>query len=207
MPVKKAAVFMILFLLCTLLPAAAQETTGTILGTVTDSSGAVVPGATSLIANTDKNAVLRKVTSGKDGSFTAPLLPIGHYSVTVEAQGFRSFTKSNLELNIRDQYRVDATLAPGSVTENVTVEADALQVDTESATATGLINGTQIRELSLSQRNYEELVALTPGVSSGVSDNIFVGVETPGGGATKSIFPSTATDSPKITGPLTAQQR
>lgn len=93
MPVKKAAVFMILFLLCTLLPVAAQETTGTILGTVTDSSGAVVPGATISIANTDKNAVLRKVTSGKDGSFTAPLLPIGHYSVTVEAQGFRSFTK------------------------------------------------------------------------------------------------------------------
>jgi hypothetical protein len=188
MPVKKAAVFMILFLLCTLLPVAAQETTGTILGTVTDSSGAVVPGATISITNTDKNAVLRKVTSGKDGSFTAPLLPIGHYSVTVEAQGFRSFTKSNLELNIRDQYRVDATLAPGSVTENVTVEADALQVDTESATATGLINGTQIRELSLSQRNYEELVALTPGVSSGVSDNIFVGVETPGGGTNEIDF-------------------
>jgi carboxypeptidase family protein len=188
MPVKKAAVFMILFLLCTLLPVAAQETTGTILGTVTDSSGAVVPGATISITNTDKNAVLRKVTSGKDGSFTAPLLPIGHYSVTVEAQGFRSFTKSNLELNIRDQYRVDATLAPGSVTENITVEADALQVDTESATATGLINGTQIRELSLSQRNYEELVALTPGVSSGVSDNIFVGVETPGGGTNEIDF-------------------
>ena len=188
MSLKKSAVLMILFLLCALLPVAAQETSGTILGTVTDSSGAVVPGATVSITNTDKNAVLRKVTSGKDGSFTAPLLPIGHYSVTVESKGFKGFTKSNIELNIRDQYRVDAALTPGSVTESVTVEADALQVDTESATATGLISGTQIRELSLSQRNYEELVALTPGVSSGVSDNIFVGVETPGGGTNEIDF-------------------
>jgi Carboxypeptidase regulatory-like domain/TonB dependent receptor len=185
---RKAAVLTILFLLCVLLPAAGQETTGTILGTVTDSSGAVVPGATISITNTDKNAVIRTVPSGKDGSFTAPLLPLGHYSIKIESKGFRAFTKSNIELNIRDQYRVDAILSPGSITENVTVEADALQVDTLSPTASGLINGTQIRELSLSQRNYEELVALTPGVSSGVSDNIFVGVETPGGGTNEIDF-------------------
>jgi hypothetical protein len=165
-----------------------QETTGTILGTVTDSSGAVLPGAAVTITNTDKNAVIRKLNSSKDGSFVAPLLPIGHYSVTVEAKGFKAVTRSNIELNIRDQYRVDSALSPGSVAESVTVEADALQVDTQSATATGLISGTQIRELSLSQRNYEELVALTPGVSSGVSDNIFVGVETPGGGTNEIDF-------------------
>src|SRR3954452_11464575 len=185
---RKAAVLTIFFLLCVLLPVAGQETTGTILGTVTDSSGAVVPGATISVTNTDKNALIRTVTSGKDGSFTAPLLPLGHYSVKVESKGFRAFTKNNIELNIRDQYRVDAILSPGSITENVTVEADALQVDTLSPTASGLINGTQIRELSLSQRNYEELVALTPGVSSGVSDNIFVGVETPGGGTNEIDF-------------------
>ncbi|HEY4676096.1 MAG TPA: TonB-dependent receptor [Candidatus Angelobacter sp.] len=185
---RKAAVLAILFLLCVVFPVAGQETTGTILGAVTDSSGAVVPGATISITNTDKNAVIRTVNSGKDGSFTAPLLPLGHYSVKVESKGFRAFTKNNIELNIRDQYRVDAILSPGSITENVTVEADALQVDTLSPTASGLINGTQIRELSLSQRNYEELVALTPGVSSGVSDNIFVGVETPGGGTNEIDF-------------------
>ena len=188
MSLRKASLFTIALLFSLLLPAMGQETTGTILGTVTDASGAVVPGATVTITNIDKNAVLRKLTSGKDGSFIAPLLPIGHYSVTVEAKGFKASTKSNIELNIRDQYRVDSALAPGSVTESVTVEADALQVDTLSATATGLINGTQIRELSLSQRNYEELVALTPGVSSGVSDNIFVGVETPGGGTNEIDF-------------------
>jgi hypothetical protein len=188
MSLRKASLLTFCLLLSLLLPVMGQETTGTILGTVTDASGAIVPGATVTITNTDKNAVIRKLTSGKDGSFVAPLLPIGRYSVTVEAKGFKAFTRSNIELNIRDQYRVDSALAPGSVTESVTVEADALQVDTESATATGLINGTQIRELSLSQRNYEELVALAPGVSSGVSDNIFVGVETPGGGTNEIDF-------------------
>src|SRR4051794_38137363 len=185
---RKAAVLAILFLLCVVFPVAGQETTGTILGAVTDSSGAVVPGATISVTNTDKNALIRTVTSGKDGTFTAPLLPLGHYSVKVESKGFRAFTKSNIELNIRDQYRVDAILSPGNITESVTVEADALQVDTLSPTASGLINGTQIRELSLSQRNYEELVSLMPGVSSAVSDTIFVGVETPGGGTNEVDF-------------------
>ncbi|HEY7401897.1 MAG TPA: carboxypeptidase regulatory-like domain-containing protein [Candidatus Angelobacter sp.] len=188
MSLRKASLLTIALMFCSLLPLVGQETTGTILGTVTDTSGAVLPGATITITNTDQNAVIRRLISGKDGSFVAPLLPVGHYSVAVEAKGFKTFTKSSVELNIRDQYRVNASLVPGSVTETVTVEADALQVDTQSATASGLINGTQIRELSLSQRNYEELVALAPGVSSGVSDNIFVGVETPGGGTNEIDF-------------------
>lgn len=177
-----------IFILTLLLPFFGQETTGTIVGTVTDSSGAVVAGATVKITNTDQNAVVRTITTGKEGNYAAPLLPVGHYSVSIEARGFKTFTRSNIELNIRDQYTLNASLAPGSVTENVTVEAEALQVDTQSATSTGLINGTQIRELALSARNYEELVALTPGVSSAVSDNIFVGVETPGGGTNEVDF-------------------
>ncbi len=177
-----------LFVIVALLPLPGQETTGTILGTVTDASGAIIPGAAVKITNTDQNAVVRNVTTGKEGNFVVPLLPIGHYSVTVEAKGFKTFTKNNIELNIRDQVAVNAKLSPGDVQETVTVEADALQVDTQSATAAGLISGTQIRELALSARNYEELVALTPGVSSAVSDNIFVGVETPGGGTNEIDF-------------------
>jgi len=85
----------------------------------------------------------------------------------------------------------------------VNVQAQALLVDTQSAAATGLINGTQIRELALSARNYEELVALMPGVSSAVTDTIFVGVETPGGEPTNPTFPSTETGSLKPIGRLT----
>src|SRR6185312_3050961 len=160
---RRNTFFLALTLLASTLPALAQETTATILGTVTDPSGAVLPGATITISNTDKNAVIRKLVSGKDGSYVATLLPIGHYSVSVEAKGFKTFIKRDIELNLRDQYKVDASLSPGAVAENITVEADALQVETQSPTSAGLITGTQIRELSLSQRNYEELVALTPG--------------------------------------------
>ncbi|HKF22536.1 MAG TPA: carboxypeptidase regulatory-like domain-containing protein [Candidatus Angelobacter sp.] len=166
----------------------AQETTGTILGTVMDSSGAVIPGATVIIRNMDRDAVIRTTTTGKEGTYVAPLLPIGRYSVRIEARGFNAFLKNNIELNIRDQYALNATLSPGGTTQVITVEAEAGQIDTQSATATGLINGTQIRELALSARNYEELVALAPGVSSAVSDNIFVGVETPGGGTNEIDF-------------------
>src|SRR5207302_1569596 len=118
MAISKVALLTISLLFCLTLPIMGQETTGTILGTVTDSSGAVLPGAAVTITNTDKNAVIRKLNSSKDGSFVAPLLPIGHYSVTVEAKGFKAVTRSNIELNIRDQYRVDSALSPGSVAES-----------------------------------------------------------------------------------------
>src|SRR5262249_45001091 len=98
MSLRNASLLTISLLLSLLLPMTGQETTGTILGTVADSSGAVIPGATVTITNTDKNAVIRKLTSGKDGTFVAPLLPIGHYSVTIEAKGFKAFTRSNIEL-------------------------------------------------------------------------------------------------------------
>jgi outer membrane receptor protein involved in Fe transport len=161
---------------------AAQETTGTIVGTVTDSSGAVVPNATVTVTNTDRNAVIRTLTTNTVGQYVAALLPIGHYSVGVTAPGYKAYNKTNIELNVNDRLAIDGNLSAGSVNETVNVEADALQVETQSATAQGLINGTQIRQLALSARNYEEMVALTPGVASAVSDTIYVGVETPGGG-------------------------
>jgi outer membrane receptor protein involved in Fe transport len=160
----------------------AQETTGTIVGTVSDTSGAVVPKATVTVTNTDRNAVVRTLTTTNTGQYVAALLPIGHYSVSVTAPGYKVFTKSNIELNVNDRLSINGELSAGSVNETVNVQADSLQVETQSATAQGLINGTQIRQLALSARNYEEMVALTPGVASAVSDTIYVGVETPGGG-------------------------
>ena len=145
MPFTKASLLAISLLFSLSLPVMGQETTGTILGTVTDSSGAVISGASVTVTNIEKGAVLRKLQTGKDGTYTAALLPIGHYSVSVEAQGFKKFNRTDIELNIRDQVRIDAALAPGSVTEAVTVEASALHVDTESATSSGLISGSCTR--------------------------------------------------------------
>src|SRR5713101_1170595 len=183
---KAIAILILLFLCaCTLM---AQEVTGSILGTVTDTSNAIVPRAKVTVTNTDRNAVLRTTTTDNNGYYVAPLLPVGHYAVSVAAQGFKTFSKTGIELNVSDRLTVNAVLSPGSVQEVVTVEANALQVETQSPTAGGLIDGTQIRELALSARNYEEMVALMPGVSSAVSDTIFVGVETPGGGTNEIDF-------------------
>jgi hypothetical protein len=108
--------------------------------------------------------------------------------VEVSAPGFRSFKQTGIELNVNDRLNVNAKLQVGTVSEVVNVEAAPLQVDTETPSAEGLINGLQVRELALSARNYEEMVALTPGVSSAVSDTIYVGVETPGGGTNQVSF-------------------
>ena len=92
------------------IPAGAQETTGTISGIVTDTNGALVTGATVTIRDTDKNIVARTVTTNSEGFYSAPLLPIGHYSVTIEATGFKKFIKSAIELNVSERVTLDASL-------------------------------------------------------------------------------------------------
>jgi hypothetical protein len=159
----------------------AQETTGTILGTVTDTSGAVVLDAQVTIVDIDRNSVERTVKTNRTGGFSAPLLPIGHYTVKVEAPGFKTYSESNLTLNLSDNLNLKPVLQVGSVAETVSVQANTLQVDTQSATAQNLITGVQIRELALASRNYEQLVALMPGVTSDVSDTLYAGVSAPSG--------------------------
>src|SRR5438876_3788876 len=158
----------------------AQSTTGMILGTVYDSSGASVAGATVTITNSDQNVVVRSVTPDDSGQFVAPQLPVGRYSVSAELKGFKKVVRTGLVLNVGDKLGVNLTLEAGAVTDTVTVEANALQVDTQSAAAAGVINGTQLRELSLNSRNYAQLVLLVPGASdSGNADQIFPGATAP----------------------------
>src|SRR5580704_4138130 len=160
--------------------ASAQETTGSIVGTVTDAKGGVVPNAKVIVTNMDEQVVVRSLTTDERGEFSAPLLPVGHYSVTAEIGGFKKVTQSGFELNVSDKLAVNFTLEVGTVSESVNVEANALQVDTQSATATGVISGLQLRELSLNSRNYAQLVLLVPGASdSGNADQIFPGATAP----------------------------
>ena len=178
----------VVLLLLSCLVVAAQEITGSITGVITDTSGAVVIGADVSVTNVDQNKVIRQLKTNGSGRYVAALLPVGHYSVKVAAPKYRTFESRGVMLNVSDRLSVNAELKPGSVTESVQVSADAIQVQSQDATAQGLINGTQVRELSLSQRNYEEMVALVPGVSSAVSDTIYAGVETPGGGTNQVSF-------------------
>ena len=158
----------------------AQEVTGSIVGTVTDSKGGVVPNAKVTITNSDQHVVVRTLTTDDHGQYAAPLLPVGHYSVTVEVAGFKKVTQTGIVLNVSDKLAANFTLEVGTVSESVSVEANALQVDTQSATATGVISGLQLRELSLNSRNYAQLVLLLPGASdSGNADQIFPGATAP----------------------------
>jgi Carboxypeptidase regulatory-like domain/TonB-dependent Receptor Plug Domain len=161
---------------------AGQEITATILGTVTDPSGAVVAGATIIVTNTDQGLVARHLTTSRSGDFVVPLLPIGHYEVSVEAAGFKPIVETGIELNVNDRRAVNFVLQVHGLSDEVKVEAEPLQVDLQSAAAAGLISGTQIRELASNTRNYTQLVLLQPGVSSGLaSDQPYVGATSLGG--------------------------
>src|SRR6267378_2360656 len=160
--------------------ASAQEITGSIVGTVSDSKGGVVPNARVTITNIDQQVVVRTLTTDDRGEYAAPLLPVGRYSVTAEIAGFKKVTQSGVVLNVNDKLAVNFNLEVGTVSETVSVEANALQVDTQSASATGVVTGTQVRELSLNSRNYAALVLLVPGTSdSGNADQIFPGATAP----------------------------
>src|SRR6266581_1901839 len=159
----------------------AQEITGQIRGIVTDASGATIANATVTITNMDRNLVLRTVETNSAGEYVAPFLPVGRYSVSVEIKGFKKFVKNDIELNVSDRLTVDAALQPGAVTETISVEADPLQVNLQNVAVEGLLSGTQVRELPLNNRNYEQLVTLQPGVTSNAADQVYVGTTNPQG--------------------------
>src|SRR5882724_715831 len=157
-----------------------QNVTGTIAGTISDSKGGVVPNGKVSVTNSDQQVVVRTLTSDDHGLYVAALLPVGRYSVAVEAAGFKKAVRTGIVLNVDDNVAVNFTLELGSVNETISVEADLLSVDTQSATATGVISGTQLKELSLNSRNYAQLVLLVPGASdSGNADQIFPGATAP----------------------------
>src|SRR6267378_6901682 len=116
----------------------AQEITGSIVGTVRDTSGAVVKGATVTITNSDTKLVARTVTTNDDGEFAAPLLPVAFYDITVEATGFKKNLDQRVKLNVNERRTVDAVLQAGNIAETVTVSSASLQVDTQTATASNV---------------------------------------------------------------------
>src|SRR5262245_5664906 len=161
----------------------AQDITGTIVGLVRDAGGAVVSGATVTIRDIDKNVVVRTVITNSEGVYSAPLILAGRYSLTVEANGFKKFVRNNIEVNVNDRLTVDASLEVGKVEEEVVIETAPLEVELQSATQGGLVTGREIRELPLNNRNYLQLLTLQPGVSSGASDQLYIGTTNPSGQA------------------------
>src|SRR5262245_36705714 len=170
-------------LLSLALVAQAQEVTGSLLGAVRDSNGAAISGAKITITDAEKKAVIRVVTANEDGQFSAPLLQAGVYDIEVEAPGFKKRVERGVKLDLNQRRSVDVTLDIGAVSDVVTVEASALAVETATPTASTLISGDQIRELSLNNRNWVQLIALAPGVTNDLADQVYVGTTNPTGQA------------------------
>jgi carboxypeptidase family protein/TonB-dependent receptor-like protein len=143
---------------------AAQATTGTIAGAVTDESKAVLPGVTIVVRNMETGATRQLVTDER-GGFRALNLPPGIYSVTAELSGFTTAKRENLGLEIGREVTADLSLKVGAISENVTVEGAATNIDLNSAVAGGVVSTTQIAELPLNGRNFMQLATLQPGVT------------------------------------------
>ncbi|CAN5527369.1 hypothetical protein BH10ACI4_BH10ACI4_32190 [soil metagenome] len=167
----------------------AQQTSGSISGTVTDASGASVKGATVTLTNTDTGQDVVVLTTNDSGFYTGRSLPLGTYTVKVEAQGFQTDSVTKLTLHVNDALTINRKLTVGSSDQVISITADQLQLNFENATVSGLITGTQMKELVLNNRNYEQLLALQPGVSyGGTTDQLYIGLTVPGGATATASF-------------------
>ncbi len=142
----------------------AQGLTGQISGLVTDSGGGVLPGATVVIKNAGTNST-RETVTGADGSFVFPDLLAGKYDVTVTVSGFKTYEQKGIELASTDRVALRAiALEVGGVAETVTVQAEAVQVQTSTAARSGLITRDNIDDIALKGRDFAGMLKLLPGV-------------------------------------------
>ena len=157
-----------MYLFCAM-AARSQTATGTIVGTVTDSSGAAVASAKVTVTNASTNAKIEVITNA-EGDFTAPLLPPGSYSVAVSAAGFKAFEQTGIRLQVQQQARVDVVLQVGALSESVQVTADAAVVEATTSSVGKVVDNKRIAELPLNTRNVYSLVNLTPGLAGSIGN-------------------------------------
>lgn len=145
----------------------AQTTSTEVLGTVSDPSGALVPGARVVLLRVSTGQQ-RETTTSQDGNYSFPLIDIGEYTVTVEAAGFKTQQKSGLIVQLNQKARVDFTMEVGATTERVEVSAAGVALRTEDQTVGQVIDNRRVIELPLNGRNVAGLAVLIPGVQFGV---------------------------------------
>ncbi len=137
--------------------------TGAITGTIQDPSGAVVANAEVRITNQETGVLERSVTSGPDGSFTAPLLPAGEYTVSVHGAGFAESTFRDIVVRVTETTRLIAKLKTQAVQQQVEVQAEVQEVDTTDATTGQAIESGTIKNLPLATQNFQQLLTLSSG--------------------------------------------
>jgi hypothetical protein len=147
-------------------PATGQTFRGTILGTVTDPTGAAIAGAAVAVKNIN-TGLSRTVTTSEDGTYSVPELPIGTYSVTVEKSGFRQGVVTGLQVEVSSEVRADVALQPGELAQKIEVSADQLpQVESTSNVLGGIVESRVVTNLPVNGRDYQKLINLVPGVTS-----------------------------------------
>ena len=159
----------------------AQGSTGAVSGTVTDSSGAVIPKASVQVKNVATGQV-QQVPADPQGRYSIVELPVGNYEAQATAPGFQTVVHTGITLTVGAQTVVDFSLMVGQTQQAVTVESQVSQVDTLSSSVASYVEQTQINNLPLNGRNFTDLVSLAPGVSSGSQignggRNLLYGVE------------------------------
>ncbi|CAN5687717.1 hypothetical protein BH20ACI3_BH20ACI3_08380 [soil metagenome] len=150
------------------------QTTGSIHGSVTDPSGAALPGARVTVTSVQTNQT-RTGTTDQDGVYTFALLPVGLYDISVEVAGFKPHQRKGLQLQVEDKLRVDFQLGLGQVSESVIVSTQASQIDTVSSTLGKVVEGRRIVDLPLNGRNFLQLGLLQAGVAPPVPNIDVVG--------------------------------
>ncbi|HEY4683609.1 MAG TPA: carboxypeptidase-like regulatory domain-containing protein, partial [Candidatus Acidoferrales bacterium] len=152
---------------------AQTATTGQITGAVKDPSGAVIAGAK--VTLTSPAGAEREATTDAEGHYRFPLLPPGTYQLTVEAPGFKAFALQGVLVKITETTEADASLTLAAARESVTVTAEPPLVQSSSPTTGRVIGETQLRQLPLPTRNFQQLLTLSPGTVAGLSNNTELG--------------------------------
>src|ERR1700720_503494 len=143
------------------LPVFSQTTTGRILGTVRDQTGAGVAGA-SVVVTDVQHDTKRTLTTDPSGDYAAPELQPGVYKIRAEAKGFKAVERPNIVVEVAQDLRVDMALSPGQISETVVVTDEVPLVNSTSATLGGTLSNAEINDLPLNGRNYENLLQLRP---------------------------------------------
>jgi hypothetical protein len=160
---KTNFLWVVLVSLCAAVSLLAQGNTGAILGTIADSSGAVVPAAKVVVSNLDTGEAFPTTTDGV-GNYSVRFLQPDHYKVEAEAAGFRKAIRTDIALDLAREFRVDFVLEAGGVTEAITVTGGADLVETETGTISSTMESTQVTSLPLFDRDAQKLALLIPGV-------------------------------------------
>jgi hypothetical protein len=191
MKVSPVAVTLTILSLAAALPVWSQQTTGALLGSVSDVSGAVMPGVAIKAVNLATNAA-RETQTDQAGNYSLPYLPAGNYRVTATQKGFQVQQVDSITLQVDQTGRVDFSMKVGNVTETVNVSAAVAELQTENATVGTVIEGAKITDLPLNGRNFIQLAQLIPGVQAGTPGSITVRRGRGSVGQTDSGYGSTA---------------